>query len=252
MRAINTAIIVPCYNEAERLDITAFQQFITKHPDYMLCFVNDGSTDNTLDVLEQIKSAEPTQVKVIDLVVNCGKAQAVRAGAMAIHSETQIPNIGFIDADLSTDFEDFKRLVFSLTFHDNLEMVYGSRNSGQESNIERNPLRKLFSNVVKAIIYFILGLPIDDTQCGAKVFSREIIPTAFGTQFLTKWLFDVEIFIRMKRHYGKNRIMDHLFEQPLQRWVHVDDSKLGVKDAVKIPYMLFSIWFSYNVSRQVI
>jgi len=251
MRAIQTAIIVPCYNEAERLDVAAFQQFIANHPDYLLCFVNDGSSDNTLEVLDEIKRAEPSRVKIIDQVQNAGKAAAVRAGALAIYSDTQIQNVGFIDADLSTDFEDFKQLVDTLASQDTLQMVYGSRNSGQD-NIERNPFRKLFSNVIKGIIYFILGLPIDDTQCGAKVFSREIVPTAFETSFLTKWLFDVEIFIRLKRYYGKAVIMDHLYEQPLQRWVHVDDSKLGVKDAVKIPYMLLSIWFSYNIAGQAI
>lgn len=249
MKAITTAIIVPCYNEAERLDVFAFQQFVIQNPDYLLCLVNDGSSDNTLEVLEKIKKVEPRRVKILNRIENAGKAAAVRAGALDIYSETHISNVGFIDADLSTDFDDFKMLVQTLSDNDNLQMVYGSRNSGQAGNIERNPLRKLFSNVVKAIILFILGLPIDDTQCGAKVFSREIIPVAFDSTFLTRWLFDVEIFIRLKRYFGKTEIMNHLLEQPLKRWVHVDDSKLGVKDALKIPYMLLSIWVSYNFMR---
>lgn len=245
-----TAIIIPCYNEATRLNVEAFQNFISTQEDYLLCFVNDGSSDNTIDVLEQIKTAAPSRVDIVDMKENVGKAEAVRAGALHIYTNTTIPVMGFIDADLSTDFRDFKALVNKLVSNHELQLVYGSRNSQDADNIERNPMRKLFSNVVKAIIYLILGLPIEDTQCGAKVFTREIIPTAFAPSFLTRWLFDVEIFIRLKNHYGKSQIMNHIYEQPLLRWIHVEDSKLGVKDAIQIPYKLLSIWYTYNVIGQ--
>lgn len=97
------------------------------------------------------------------------------------------------------------------------------------------------------IVYLILGLSIEDTQCGAKVFKREIIPMAYNKKFLSRWLFDVEIFVRLKKYYGAPEIMLRIYEQPLKKWIHMDDSKLGTKDALKIPLMLISIWFSYNV-----
>jgi glycosyltransferase involved in cell wall biosynthesis len=247
----STAIIIPCYHEGDRLNVEAFTQFITTHDDYLLCFVNDGSKDHTINILNEIKSAAPDRVDVIDLEINVGKAEAVRVGALHIANNTQIPIVGFIDADLSTDFRDFKALVHTLEQNEDLKMVYGSRNSGDADNVERNPFRKIFSNIVKAIINLILGLPIADTQCGAKVFKREIIAHAFDTKFLTRWLFDVEIFIKLKSHFGNKNIMNHIYEQPLLRWIHVDDSKLGVKDALQIPYKLLSIWYSYNVVGKV-
>jgi len=91
----------------------------------------------------------------------------------------------------------------------------------------------------------ILGLPIEDTQCGAKVFKREIIPLAYENKFLTRWLFDVEIFLRMKKD-----IMNRMYEQPLDKWVHMDDSKLGFKDALQIPIKLINIWYSYSLTSQ--
>jgi hypothetical protein len=53
--------------------------------------------------------------------------------------------------------------------------------------------------------------------------------------------------MRLKKHFGSKEIMTKMYEQPLQRWVHVDDSKLGMKDAIQIPVKLLQIWVSYNV-----
>ena len=69
--------------------------------------------------------------------------------------------------------------------------------------------------------------------------------------FQTKWLFDVEIFIRLKRYYSPDNVMNHIYEQPLVRWVHVDDSRLGAKDAIQIPMKLMMIWYKYNLTSQL-
>ncbi len=246
----STAIIIPCYNEENRLKVTSFINFITQNQDYHLCFVNDGSKDQTITKLLEIKSSAPEHVTVIDLNVNVGKAEAVRSGALQLAQDDRIDLIGFIDADLSTDFQDFCALAETLRTHTHLDLVYGSRNSNKDQNVERNLFRNLFSKIIKAIIYLILGLPIDDTQCGAKVFRKEIVGISFGSKFLTRWLFDVEIFIKLKNYYGRRNIMNHIYEQPLQKWIHVDDSKLGIKDAIQIPYRLIAIWFTYNFVGQ--
>ncbi|ANW96902.1 glycosyl transferase family 2 [Wenyingzhuangia fucanilytica] len=244
---MKTGIIIPCYNEANRLNVNEFIRFAKENKNYHLCFVNDGSKDNTLEVLENLQTKSPNNITVIDVKINAGKAAAVRTGVKYLNRMEDISYIGFMDADLSTDFNDFKKLVRTLKFRDELTFVYGSRGKG-EGQIERSFFRNVFSKMVKMIVLMILGLPIEDTQCGAKVFKKEIINVAYKDKFLTRWLFDVEIFIRLKKYYGSKVIMNKIYEQPLTKWVHVDDSKLGVKDAVQIPYMLLSIWFSYNIT----
>lgn len=244
---MKTGIIIPCYNEAKRLNITAFVHFIRSEEDYHLCFVNDGSKDGTLQVLEAIQRQCPERISVIDVKQNAGKAAAVRSGARYLYNKSDIGYIGFVDADLSTDFTDFKKLVQSLKEDNKLQLVYGSRRKGGE--IKRNFFRNLLSNIIKSIIYLILGLPIEDTQCGAKVFRKEIIPIAYDQPFMTRWLFDVEIFIRLKKQFGRNKVMELIKEQALDRWVHVEDSKLSVKDSLLIPYRLITIWMAYNVNR---
>lgn len=248
---MKTGIIIPCYNEANRLDTNEFITFAKENKNYHICFVNDGSSDHTLEVLEEVEKQSPDNITVIDVKINAGKAAAVRTGVKYLSKMEEISYIGFIDADLSTDFNDFDKLVRTLKFREELTFVYGSRGKG-EGQIERSFFRNIFSKMVKMIVLMILGLPIEDTQCGAKVFKKEIIGVAYGNKFLTRWLFDVEIFIRLKKHYGKQIIMDKIYEQPLTRWVHVDDSKLGVKDALQIPYMLLSIWFSYTIGKSVV
>jgi glycosyltransferase involved in cell wall biosynthesis len=243
---MTTGIIIPCYNEAKRLPVDALINFITTHEDYHLCFVNDGSKDHTVEVLETIQKSARNRVSIIDIKRNAGKASAVRYGSRYLFNRKDIEYIGFIDADLSTDFDDFKSLTNTLHKNSELMLVYGSRGKG-DGQIERNLMRNMFSKIIKMIVFMILGLPIEDTQCGAKVFRRSAIPLAYDKAFLTRWLFDVEIFIRLKKHFGSKEIMTKMYEQPLQRWVHVDDSKLGMKDAIQIPVKLVQIWVSYTI-----
>ena len=244
---MKTGIIIPCYNEEKRLNSAAFLSFIKSHSDYVLCFVNDGSKDNTLGLLRSVEAQVPTQITVVDIKRNMGKAAAVRAGARHLYNRQDISYVGFIDADLSTDFDDFKALVKTLKSDSRLNMVFGSRHSANGA-IEQNGFRKMVSNQMRSIIKRILGMPINDTQCGAKVFSRSIIPVIYKEAFLSKWLFDVEIFFRLKKYLGRKNVMRHVCEQPLQRWVHVDDSRIGLKDSIIIPMKLVHIWASYTLS----
>jgi len=244
---MKTGIIIPCYNEEKRLDTTAFLNFIHQENNYHLCFVNDGSKDNTIAILKGIQEANPYKVSVIDVKKNAGKAAAVSAGAKYLYDRGDIEFIGFIDADLSTDFEDFGDLLKTLRTNRTLSFVFGSRAKNASEAIEKDVIRGLISKIINVLIVTILGLSIQDTQCGAKVFRASLVPTLFAKNFFSRWLFDVEMFIKMKKHFGKQEIMNKIYEQPLKRWVHMEDSKLGIKDSLEIPYRLLSIWFNYNV-----
>ena len=242
---MKSGIVIPCYNEENRLDTQAFLNFANFNRDFVLCFVNDGSKDKTLDVLKSM-SEQAANIYYVDQPQNQGKAEAVRAGMKFIYDNTDAADIGFMDADLSTGFADYLNLVRVMDGTDQLKMVYGSRGAGA-GEVERTALRDLFSKFVKLFIQMILKMPINDTQCGAKVFHRSLVPIIFELSFLTSWLFDVEMFIRVKGFYGTHQVMNYIYEQPLKKWVHMEDSKLTLKDSVKIPLMLANIWMSYNV-----
>jgi len=238
-------VVIPCYNEEERLLGKEFKDFAHKNLGYHLCFVNDGSTDRTLEVLRELEKGSESNISVFDCEQNGGKAEAVRQGMLHLAKDTQLDYIGFLDADLSTDFSDFDDLVATLDNSD-FKIVSGSRMSRMGADITKESARKIISMTINLIIRTILRMPFNDTQCGAKVMDRSIIPMLFEKSFITKWLFDVEIFIRMRKHYGRDTAKKLICEQPLKRWIHADGSKLSMKDSVKIVGQLAKIAVVYR------
>ena len=238
-------VVIPCYNEEERLSSTEFKDFAHKNLGYHLCFVNDGSTDKTLEVLEELRKGNESNISVYNCEKNGGKAEAVRQGMLHLHKDTQFDYIGFLDADLSTDFRDFDDLVQTLEKSD-FKIVSGSRMSRMGADITKESARKIISMTINLIIRSILRMPFNDTQCGAKIMTRDIVPMLFEKVFITKWIFDVEIFMRMRKHYGKAKVIQLICEQPLKRWIHADGSKLSMKDSVKIVGQLAKIAISYR------
>ncbi|MEO1255986.1 MAG: glycosyltransferase [Bacteroidota bacterium] len=230
-------IVIPCYNESKRLDSEAFVQYAKLNPQNSLCFVNDGSTDNTKEILLKIRRiVNEENVYIYDLDKNVGKADAVRQGAMFMFKYTDVDTIGFLDADLSTTLSEYDELTSRLDDHNGeLKVVFGSRNLGSGEGIERNPLRDVLSKFIKILIQAIIKVKIADTQCGAKVFRRALIPRIYKNSFFSRWLFDVEIILRLKKKLGKDSFMSSFLEKPLNSWVHMEGSKLSLKDSIFIP-----------------
>ncbi len=238
-------VVIPCYNEEDRLSSTIFQNFTHTNLGYHLCFVNDGSTDNTLAVLEELRKGNEDTISIYNCEKNGGKAEAVRQGVLHMSKDPQLDYIGYLDADLSTDFRDFDELVQTLENSD-FKIVSGSRISRMGADINKESARKIISMTINFIIQRILGMPFKDTQCGAKIMDREIATSMFNKKFITRWLFDVEIFMRMRKKYGKQKVQQLICEQPLKRWIHADGSKLSMKDSVKIVGQLAQIAIHYN------
>ena len=238
-------VVIPCYNEEDRLSSDEFRNFAYQNLGYHLCFVNDGSTDNTLAVLEELRKGNESNISVYNCKKNGGKAEAVRQGIQYLMQDEQFDYIGYLDADLSTDFRDFDDLVKTMETSQ-FKIVSGSRISRMGADITKESARKIISKTINIIIQKILGMPFKDTQCGAKVMNREIASSMFKKKFVTKWLFDVEIFMRMRKHYGKKEATNMICEQPLKRWIHADGSKLSMKDSIKIVGQLAQIAVVYK------
>ncbi|MDO5986687.1 response regulator [Flavivirga amylovorans] len=238
-------VVIPCYNEEERLLSKEFFDFVDSNLGYHLCFVNDGSTDNTLEVLNNLCKNREANISVFNCEKNGGKGEAVRQGVLHLAKDPQLDYIGYLDADLSTDFRDFDDLVKTIETSD-FKIISGSRMSRMGANITKESARKIISKTINLIIRTILGMPFNDTQCGAKIMDKDITKHMFKDKFITRWLFDVEIFIRMRKHYGKKKAISYICEQPLKRWIHADGSKLSMKDSIKIVGQLGQIAVHYR------
>lgn len=242
-------VVIPCYNEADRIDPEPFLGFVDQNLGYHLCFVNDGSTDNTLEVLHLLREGREEQISVFNCEVNGGKAEAVRQGMHFMSQDRQIDYVGFLDADLSTDFKDFDALVNTLK-ESEYGIVSGSRIHRMGADITKQSARAIISKTINWIIRKLLGMPFKDTQCGAKVIRREMVSELFRDPFVTRWLFDVELFMRIRNRYGLERAKTMVCEVPLKRWIHADGSKLSMKDSLKIGTQLIKIARTYSLNRK--
>ncbi len=230
--AIDTAVVVPCFNEAERLPAGAFSDFCAGTPWTSFVFVNDGSTDGTLEVLHGLERRLPGRVEVIDLQPNQGKAAAVRAGMLHALSRP-ILYAGYWDADLATPLDEITRFRRELAEDPDLDLVMGSRIRMLGREISRSPLRHYLGRVFATAASTMLGLPVYDTQCGAKLFrAGERTEALFHDAFVSGWIFDVEILARLVRAHdadpsGAARVVREL---PLKRWTDVAGSRVRPMD----------------------
>src|SRR5450755_4385970 len=98
-------VVVPCFNEAKRLDASAFGAFALTGHELTFVFVNDGSTDATMSVLSTIRDSAKSKCEIVDLVKNGGKAEAVRQGML--HALALRPDyVGYWDADLAAPLSE--------------------------------------------------------------------------------------------------------------------------------------------------
>ena len=242
-------VVIPCYNEEKRLASKAFINFITKNSGYRLCFVNDGSTDKTAEILINLRKGREDYITVYTSKKNAGKAEAVRKGMLHMANQLDLDYIGFLDADLSTGLNDFDHLV-SVIENSKYKVVSGSRITRMGAKIKKESSRRFISLSINFLIRKILSLDFKDTQCGAKIFHKDVIKVSFGDKFITKWIFDVEIFRRITLHFGLNKAKKLFYEQPLKRWIHASGSKLSAKDSIKIIGQLFKVAWYYR-SRKI-
>ncbi|MDG2014130.1 MAG: glycosyltransferase [Pirellulaceae bacterium] len=241
-------IIVPCYNEAKRLNVPAFCRFAAKHPRVRFVMVNDGSRDDTLDVIRRMSQQIDCPMSVVDLPMNQGKAEAVRQGMN--EGLTFAPDyLGYWDADLATPLDAISELAAILDQRDDLDLVLASRMSLLGRKIDRHWLRKKIGRVCGGMASLVLGTRIRDTQCGAKLFRvTPITSFVFSSPLTSRWLFDVELFARLIQTWDavdERPFAERVFEYPLHHWTEIPGSSLKKMDFLKAGWELTQIYMRY-------
>ena len=248
-----TIIVVPCYNEAERLDCELFVGFAEKYPDIGFVLVDDGSTDATLSVLEALATDLREQVRVVPQTPNQGKAEAVRLGMLRAF-DTECRYAGYWDADLATPLDAIPDFVAVLERQPDLEIVFGSRVKLLGRSVERKLSRHYLGRVFATAASSALRLAIYDTQCGAKLFRNTPESRAlFAEPFLSSWIFDVELLARLiaaRRGAELPQPEQIIYELPLQRWQDVHGSKVTAWDFPRALVELVRIYWRYLRRRR--
>lgn len=240
------ALVVPCYNEATRLDVATFEAYLGAHADVSVIFVDDGSTDPTSTVLEGIREKHPQNALVLRCAVNGGKAEAVRQGMLRA-LETGARYIGYWDADLATPLDEVSQFRHVLEQRQDVELLLGARIRLLGREIERKPLRHYLGRVFATGASLCLNLPVYDTQCGAKLFrvaghTRSLFEKPFGS----RWIFDVELLARHMAHKGSRA---GLYEHSLASWRDVGESKVKPMDFARGIGDLLRIYRGYALGQ---
>ncbi len=239
--SVPCAIVIPCFNEEERLSVSAYVHFLNSCDNVHLIFVDDGSRDKTLDLLLKIKASFPRKVTTLQLADNLGKCEAVRQG-LIYASRKSYSYIGYWDADLATPLdviEDFLKTARKLR---NLHVVFGSRRSLLGHKINRLPCRRLVSFACSLLARHAVGLPVKDTQCGAKLLrNTNAVRNALDVPFTSGWLFDVELLGRIVRNVPNPQ--HSLYEMPLREWNEVGGSKVSCVDIIKCAFRMVTLIF---------
>ena len=241
-------IVVPCYNEGARLHGDAFLKYLNQHPDVQFLFVNDGSKDNTLAVLEGMRAQSDGRIQILDNQPNGGKAEAVRSGMLSALKDSRVAYIGFWDADLATPLDAIPEFLALLNHNSRLQMVFGSRVRLLGRQVNRRAIRHYLGRIFATVVSIVLRLPIYDSQCGAKIFrATPELRQVLSQPFLSRWVFDVEILARyIALHHGDTSYLrNSIFEATLMRWDDVAGSKVQPGDFMKASLDVLRIYRRY-------
>lgn len=239
-----SCIVVPCYNEANRLNLAAYNDLVINEPSVDFLFCNDGSTDSTRDLLLSISNSMPERIKTMDMPQNSGKAEAVRTAVLHAAGLNDYKYIGYWDADLATPLSQVPRLIEELN-SSGKKIALCSRVKRLGARVQRNEFRHYLGRVFSTFASVILKLPVYDSQCGAKLFHRDTL-VIYNEPFLSKWLFDVELLARFRNHFGLDAALSEIIEVPVSQWKEIPGSKLRFKHYLRVPIDLIKISRFYN------
>ena len=211
------SIVIPAYNERSRIGaclevVLAYAE--QQHWSAEIVVVNDGSRDDTAEIVRGYASRNPT-VRLIENPGNRGKGYSVRNGML--HADGNL--LLFTDADLSSPISETAKLYSALA--EGAEVAIGSRWLRQELQTERQPLYwQLFGRIFNLLLWLILGLNYKDTQCGFKAFTRKAAQAIFPVQRIERWGFDPELLFLARKFHLPVR------EVPVE-WAHDQRSKIN-------------------------
>jgi len=181
----NTSVILPVYNESATIKRTlqSVIEYAELHPDYSFLFVNDGSTDNTLDIIYETLKGEGN-ISVLNLQKNKGKADALKGAVMSVDTDYII----FTDGDMAYSLDHVDLLLGALR---NSDAAIGNRKLGE--NHPQKPQRFIAGEAFNRLVRLLLNLSYTDTQAGIKGFRKDAAKKLFGLSMINDYAFDAEL-----------------------------------------------------------
>jgi dolichyl-phosphate beta-glucosyltransferase len=226
------SVIIPAYNESQRI-LPTLDRISEYFKNYFINFeiivVNDGSNDNTLEILLQAKNSIKT-LQVTGYDVNKGKGFAIKFGVNISKGDF----ILISDADLSTPIEEVEKLMFYC--ESGYDIAIGSRALKESEIIIRQPWwREFMGKSFNKIVRIIANIDFSDTQCGFKLFRGEIGRSLFRKSKIDRFAYDIEIlYLAKKEGYKIKEVPIKWLNSPYSKVKPFKDSLQCLKDLIKI------------------
>lgn len=237
---MKVCIVVPCYNESDRLDTSSFIDYAQRSQHYFL-FVNDGSKDNTEHIIQEMAKRSEF-ITAISVDQNGGKAEAIRFGVNHLLKQSETYDlVGYYDSDQATPLCEIDHALSFLKLHPEYDMLMGMRLKRLGGRVFRDLKRHYLGRVFATFVSISLGLPSYDTQCGFKLIKSHLLKDLFLDPFTSPWFFDVELLFRIMMVRGREYASTKVYEFPLMEWEEVGGSKIGGSTYLKAPFQLLKI-----------
>jgi dolichyl-phosphate beta-glucosyltransferase len=225
---LRRSIVVPLYQESSRIGSTVRRLSASAlcADDTEFLFVDDGSTDDTLAVLEDGLRGSGLRARVLRLPVNSGKGAAVRAGVLAAQGDVVV----FVDADLSSPPAAIAQVADAVT-SGGAQVALASRAHPTSDITVRQPLARETAGKTFNRLIRLLGLTtLPDTQCGLKAFDRETARALFEPLRTTRFAFDVEVLARAQQQGRRITVVP-------TEWAHVEESRVApLRDGLRMAW----------------
>jgi glycosyltransferase involved in cell wall biosynthesis len=239
---LSITIIIPVHNEEKRL-LKSIERMIeycnSQLWDYELVVVEDGSTDRTVELIQDLIS-KYSRLKLITNKQRLGKGKAIKHGIFAAEKKY----IGYMDADLSADPSELKRL---LLFIDQFDIVIGSRILRGELPPIRRPFSRSFLSHSYSRLFRAMfrNVPVYDPQCGLKLFKSHVAHTLLSQTETNGFAFDCEVLVKA------SRLGLTIKEVPII-WKHCYGSTVSMLHEIVIMGKdLMSVWYRTKVSKSL-
>ncbi len=241
------SLVIPTYNEEKRIKepLQKVREYVTsdKHNKYEVIIVDDGSKDNTVQVVDKLLKKMSKQSKnarwvLLKSSINKGKGSAVRLGML--HAKGDI--IVFSDADLSTPLSSLEKAISHI--QEGFDVVIGSRAIKGSRVLVYQPMYRVFlGKCFNMLVRLLTVHGIHDTQCGFKAFKKVVVTPIFSRQTLERFGFDVEIlFIAQKLHLK-------IKEMPVD-WSDSGETRVNpLKDSWRMLVDLFEVRKKYTQGK---
>jgi len=240
MKQEKISVLIPAFNEEENILLTVKETINvlnTLDKDYEVVIVDDGSHDNTYDIVKKELGQFNDKVKIERYTPNQGKGFAIKYGFNFVTGDYVL----FLDADLDLHPSQITNFLY-LMKKEKADIIIGSKGH-KDSVVDYPRSRKFLSSGYYFLIKTLFGLPVKDTQTGFKLFRYEALKTGIKKIVVKKYAFDLELLVVLNK-YGYKIVEGPIYLKPTRKY-----GRIGIKDIFNIFWDTMAVFYRLYIKR---